>query len=231
MATRSRRSHGATAEGTSAEIGELPPLSAGERSSGLASKGAAIAAGVLVIATLLPWVSVTFFRAATLNGVRLWEGRITLILASVAGACARVALYGEAVHRRNLLMAAAACGALAFLAALIYGFRFRSALDLPAILGTGQALGLVRSGAGLDVGWYLAMASSIVLTALAVWGYLNSKESRPAEAVPGMEWVEPGPHQSSGTPGTSQSTGDTGATSNSSTTRPGASGRSPGDEH
>lgn len=226
MATRSRRTHGATAEGTSAEIGELPPLSVEERSSDLASKGSAIAAGVLVVASLLPWVSVTFFSASALNGIRLWEGRITLVLAIVAGACALVAHYGGMLNRRNLLLASAVCGVLSFLAALIYGFRFRGALDLPAGLGSGQALGLIRAGAGLDVGWYLAMASSIVLTALAIWGYMNTRETGPAEAVPGMEWVEHGAHQ-----GTTGDTGATSSTSTTSTTKQDLPGRAPGDQH
>jgi phosphoglycerol transferase MdoB-like AlkP superfamily enzyme len=193
MATRTSRAHGATAEGAegaSAEPGGLPSPDEGERLSELASRGSAVSAAVLVIATLMPWVSITFFSASTLSGVRVWEGRIAMILAVLAGAAALAALYWRELSRRTLLLAAAVCGALAFLATLIFGFRFRDAIAIPAVLDA-QALGLANAGAGLDAGWYLAMASSLVLVAVSVWGFLNTRETRPAEAVPGMEWVEP----------------------------------------
>ncbi|MEO3782913.1 hypothetical protein ABGB12_06280 [Actinocorallia sp. B10E7] len=187
----------------------------------MASRGAAVAAGVLIIGTLLPWVSVTFFSAATLNGVRIWEGRLAMVLAVAAGALALASLLLEEVDRRALLLASGLCGALAFIATAVFGFRFRDALNVPSVLGDTQAGVLARAGAGLDAGWYLSMASGIVLTALAVWGYMSMRGNRPSEAVPGMEWVEPGTHQGS-SPGagtTSQSTGQS----------TGRQGPSPGD--
>ncbi|GAA2726287.1 hypothetical protein [Actinocorallia aurantiaca] len=211
MATRTGREHGATAEET--RTGGLPSLTEEERTSRLASKGAAISAGVLIIATLLPWVSVTFFSAATLSGVRIWEGRITLILAFLAGAAALAALYWRELSRNTLLLVSAVCGVLAFISTVIFGFRFRDALNIPAILGDTQALVLANAGVGLDTGWYLAMASGIALAALSIWGYLESRGERPSESVPGMEWVEPGTHQSpaQGAGDSSQSTGPHGS--------------------
>ncbi len=173
----------------------LPSMAEEERAPVLASRCAAIAAGVLIISTLLPWVSVTFFSAATLNGVRSWEGRITLLLAVAAGVLTLVALYRDHVSRRSLLAGAGVCAIAAFIITAIFGFRFRAALDIPGILGNTQALGLANAGAGLDSGWYLAIFSSLALVALAIWGYMSDRGVRPAESVPNMEWVEPGTHQ------------------------------------
>lgn len=202
MATRTRGTHGATAEGTSAEGAELPSLSPEERTGELASRGSAVAAAVLIISSLLPWVSVTFFSAATLTGVRLWEGRVVLILGIAAGACALGALYWEELNRRSLLLAAAVCSIVAFIVTVVFGFRFREALSIPSILGETQALTLARAGSGLESGWYLALASSVVLAALALWGYFGGRGGRPAQSVPNMEWVEPGTSQGARQPGT-----------------------------
>ncbi|MCD0448386.1 hypothetical protein LO762_04125 [Actinocorallia sp. API 0066] len=167
-------------------------LSPEQRITSTASKASAISAGVLILGTLLPWLSVTFFSAATLSGVRLWEGKIALILAFLAGAMALTAAVTDG-NRRAMLMGSAICGALAFIACVVFAFRFNNALDIPPVLGGSEAVALADAGIGLDAGWYLSIAASIALVGFALWGAMAHKQQ---QHVPGMEWVEPG------TPGT-----------------------------
>ncbi|ROO83386.1 hypothetical protein EDD29_0889 [Actinocorallia herbida] len=171
-----------------AERGMPPLLSAEQRITSTASKASAISAGVLIIGTLLPWISVTFFSAATMSGVRLWEGKIALVLAFLAGAMALAALVTDG-NRRGMLMGSAICGVLAFIACVVFAFRFGNALDIPPVLGGSEAVALADAGIGLDAGWYLSIAASIALTGFALWGAMAHKQTA---QVPGMEWVDPG---------------------------------------
>jgi hypothetical protein len=152
-----------------------------------AAKGASIASIVLIISTLLPWVSVSFFNSSTLTGVRLAEGRITIILAFLAELVALAALV-MADHRRIMLLGSAIFGGISLVATIVFAFRYRDIFDIPDSLGGKAANALARSGIGLDAGWYLAIASSLALIAFGVFGYFAG---RPKAAVPNMTWVEP----------------------------------------
>jgi hypothetical protein len=152
-----------------------------------ATIGASITSLVLIISTLLPWVGVTFFNSSTLAGVRLAEGRITIILAFLAGVLTVTALV-MAEHRRNLLLGSAILGLLSLIATIAFGFRFRDIFTIPSSLGGKAATALADSGVGLDSGWYLAIASSLALIAFGVFGYFIG---RPKTAVPNMTWVDP----------------------------------------
>ncbi|MDX6739107.1 hypothetical protein [Actinocorallia sp. A-T 12471] len=188
----------------------MPPmLSAEQRITSTASKASAISAGVLLIGTLLPWLSVTFFSAATLSGVRVWEGKVALVLAFLAGAMALAAMVTSG-NRRGMLMGAAICGVLAFIACVVFAFRFGNALDIPPVLGGSEAVALADAGIGLDAGWYLSIAASIALVGFALWGAMAHKQ---ASNVPGMEWVDPGaPGAQTGSSGTHAAGGAAGHT-------------------
>jgi hypothetical protein len=146
-----------------------------------------IASLALLISTLLPWVGVSFFNSSMLSGVRLAEGRITIILAFLAVLLALTALVMDE-HRRNLLLGSAILGGLALIATIVFAFRYQDIFEIPATLGGREANALADAGIGLDSGWYLAIASSLALIAFGVFGYLKD---RPKAAVPGMTWVNP----------------------------------------
>ncbi|GAB2808911.1 hypothetical protein GCM10022221_02820 [Actinocorallia aurea] len=121
----------------------------------------------------------------------MWEGKIALILAFLAGAMALAAMVTDG-NRRGMLMGSAICGALAFIACVVFAFRFGNALDIPPVLGGSEAVALADAGIGLDAGWYLSIAASIALTAFALWGAMAHKQTGAGQQVPGMEWVDPG---------------------------------------
>ena len=152
-----------------------------------AAKGALAASGILVISTLLPWVSVTFFNSSTLAGIRVAEGRITFILAIVAMVVTITALV-MVEHRRNMLLGSAILGLICLIVTIVFAFRYDDIFQIPAALGGREARALADAGIGLEAGWFLAIASSLALIALGVFGYLKG---RPKTAVPNMTWVNP----------------------------------------
>jgi hypothetical protein len=154
-----------------------------------AAKGAAVASGVLIVSTLMPWVSVTFFNSSSLAGVRVVEGRITIILAFLAVVLSLTALVMED-NRRMMLLGSAIFGAGSLIATIVFSFRFHDAFSIPVALGGQEATALADAGIGLDSGWYLAVASSIALVGIGVFGYLMG---RPKAAVPNLTWVDPQP--------------------------------------
>jgi hypothetical protein len=153
-----------------------------------AAKGALAASGVLIISTLMPWVSVTFFNASTLDGIRVAEGRTTFILAILAVLVTITALVMDE-QRRNMLLGSAILGLICLIVTIVFAFRYDDIFDIPASLGGQRAsAALADAGIGLEAGWFLAIASSLALIALGVFGYLKG---RPKTAVPNMTWVNP----------------------------------------
>jgi len=186
---------GSTSAGTTPEdvvvAAAVPPpgfAPSGPDLSDRAAKGSLIASLVLLMSTLLPWVSVSFFYSSTLSGVRVAEGRITIFLAFLAALLAITALVMDE-HRRNMLLGSAILGALSLVATIVFAFRYQDIFEIPTTLGGRAAVdALADAGIGLDSGWFLAIVSSLALIAFGVFGYLRG---RPKTAVPGMTWVNP----------------------------------------
>ncbi|GAA3196977.1 hypothetical protein [Actinocorallia longicatena] len=155
------------------------PLIAGKdasvRTQERAARYASIASAVLVVGTLLPWMSVTFLTSASLTGVRVAEGRFTIALAFLAGLFAVTALFID--RRRAALGAAAVFGALSLIPIIVFAFRFHDALDLSGLEAGAQIQAIADAGTALESGWYLSLVSAAALTLIALWGFFSVKVS------------------------------------------------------
>ncbi|GAB3680656.1 hypothetical protein GCM10027589_50790 [Actinocorallia lasiicapitis] len=158
------------AEASGEPFSELVPQDpADDKHEDQAATYATLAAGLLIVGTLLPWLSVTFFTSSTLTGVRLAEGKWTLLFAFLAGLFALTATVLPD-RRRSLLQGTLLAGALALVPVLVYPFRYRNALDLSTLSSNNQVQKVAAAGVGIEGGWYLSLVAAALLVLAAAWG-------------------------------------------------------------